>query len=115
MKPHSKRVQREKDVGKPGPSKKKSKDWSLQYKWNSEKDFNTYPKWLWKSEDYSEEWKSAGVFSTFYSPQGALESIKKDLRSSFSERYVKGREWRVVNTKTNEIVEFKDIENFYKQ
>ncbi len=30
MKPYSKKVERDKDVGKPNPGKKKSKDWVLQ-------------------------------------------------------------------------------------
>ncbi len=116
MKPYKKKTDRERVVSAPGKDKPKDKKiWQLEYRWISLSDYNTYPKeWFRRKEDgFNREWKSAGVWSKYKTVQGAEEALKKDLRSSWMMRYIKGRDWRVRNLETNETIDFLDIQNFY--
>lgn len=113
MKPNNRKQKR--DVATPGISEKKKeqKQWIKEWRWQNKEAFNSYPKWWGDSKIYDEEWHQY-TWSKFKNPKGILDSIKHDLRSQFSKRYVQGRLWRARNIDTNEIVEFENIENYYQ-
>jgi hypothetical protein len=50
----------------------------------------------------------------YKSSEGILDSLKQELRSQFHARFIQGRDWRARNTETGEIVDFPEIENYYK-
>lgn len=106
------------DKKKSLPKKGKIKErklWVLEYKWQSKHDFNTRAKsWSTRNEEYSEDWIISGWGDTFKKPKHAEDSIKHQLRNKFWINMIEGRFWRVRNKETGEIVEFTNIENYYK-
>lgn len=117
MKPYKKQNQKERDTPKSTKKAREEKPWIKQYQWKSEKDFNAYPKWSsWfkDNESFNKEWQNERWKIKYKSHQSVLDSIKSELRSTFKERFIAGRNWRAYNIITNEIVEFPEIENYYK-
>ena len=115
MKPYKRTLEALKEIRPSSAKKTKKKIWELEYKWIDKKSYHTYPGvWGNRDKEYTDEWTPLGWFSRFITPEGAQDSLKKDLRSTFMSKFVEGRYWRVVNMDTGEKVEFPDILNFYK-
>lgn len=100
-----------------GPPKKNSKDWRVEYRWIDEKSFNQFKK-DWYKEKFTTEFQPVKFGSRFTSLKGAQESIKNVLKTASSvtkggimyDYYRKDlfKEYRIVNTRTKEIVEYGD-------
>lgn len=113
MKPHSKKQKREVDTPGISDKKKQKKQWVREWQWKSKSDFNNYPKWFGDPKVYDEEWHQYS-WGKHKHPDDILNSIKCDLRSSFSKGFVQGRNHRAKNIITGETVEFPNIENYYQ-
>lgn len=100
-----------------GPAKKQKKEWVIEYKWKNEKVFNEFPKDYYK-EKYSEEFKPIPFGARFVSLKGAIESLNATIKmanntpktSIMYNFYAKDlyKDFRIVNTRTKEIVAYGD-------
>lgn len=111
---NKKYLEEDKPVSKPG--KKKSKDWIVEYKWKSLEEYNKYPKTFYRSDTYSEEWRSIQYGNKFITLKSAIQSIdqfmkvarayhKLDLmRGFYNDKF--GKDYRVRNLKTEEIINY---------
>jgi hypothetical protein len=99
-----------------GITKKKSKDWIVEYKWKSLEEFNKYPKSWFRSDTYSEDWRPLLFNNKFVSLKSAIQSIeqfmkvarsyhKNDIMTGFYDDKF-GKLYRVRNLKTGEIYEY---------
>lgn len=104
---------KEKDTPKPRKEGKPSKPWLMEYKWKSEKDYNTCAKSIFFKREYDDQWHNGG-WHRYKSAKGVEDSLKKDIRSTFLARYLQGRYWRARNEETGEIIEFNNLEDYYK-
>lgn len=93
-------------------SKKKEKNWILEYKWRSKKDFEMYPK-TFSSREYSEDWQKTSWNYKFRTPEGAEQHLKAQMRSPYLEDTIKGRDWRVRSLITLEIINIPNLDNYY--
>jgi hypothetical protein len=106
-------LEEEKGVGTPN---KKSKDWIIEYKWKSLEEYNKYPKMWYRTDVYSEDWRPIKYSNKFHTSKSAIQSIdqfmkvaqsyhKNDLLTGFyDDRF--GKEYRVRNIKTKEIINY---------
>ncbi len=118
MKPHEHKTKPNREVPTPKPSEsskaKKQKNWILEYRWKSLKDYNTYPGYnFFTKEPFSDKYIPLHWWSKHITPSVAEEHIKKDLRSIYFKNRVMGKYWRVRHEITGEVIEFPNIENYY--
>lgn len=101
---------------KPIKTKKKEKNWIKEFKWISKTDFNKELKgWFEEKKEFSPEWQSGRWLIKYTSSTAIENSLKQDLRNVFLKEYLQGRNWRARNIKTEEIVKFPDILNYYNK
>lgn len=106
-------LEEEKGLGKPN---KKDKPWIIEWKWKSEKDYHTYPDiTFFNKKPYTDKWQKRWFQNKFSTAKAALESLKSDLKyldqpkDSFWEKWhnhLRGKEFRIRNTKTGEIINY---------
>jgi hypothetical protein len=111
---NKKYLEEDKPVSKPG--KKKSKEWIVEYKWKSLEEYNKYPKKWYRSDVYSEEWRSIAYSNKFHTSKSAIQSIdqfikvakayhKNDLMTGwYDDKF--GKDYRVRNLKTGETINY---------
>lgn len=86
---------------------KKDKKWKLEFKWVDEKAFHTYSKTIMGNPTgkYSDKWQKGFWNSKFISPTAAKQHLEANLKSQYIKTYYLGRNWRVFNTATKEVIE----------
>lgn len=91
------------------PSKNKKKYWVLESRWLSFSDYEKYtPKVFKNKEGFTTEWGNTYKFATkFFTPQGAKDhyaAAKKDDERDSWWAGTLGREWRIRNIVSHEII-----------
>lgn len=84
---------------------KKSKDWIIEFQWLSEKEFNSTEKWF-TNKNYTPKWQSNSYGAKFTTSTAALHSLKAKRGTFLGVDNYKGRNWRIRNLKTNQIIEY---------
>lgn len=81
----------------------KDKPFVVQFKWNSQEDFNKYKIW---GDKFSENWMNRRFGKRYSTKKSAIQSIHAESKKTSFFDHFSGRQWRVLDTKTGEITNF---------